>query len=94
MAIALGVDVVGNTDGLADGLSLGEEVVGMEVVGDTVVGDTDGLAEGLSLVGEGLGALVGIDVGMVQQLPKHTATRRHKSWRRARSLLGYIACQG
>ena len=46
MAIALGVDVVGNTDGLAEGLSLGEEVVGVKVVKDT-----DGLVEGLD-VGE------------------------------------------
>jgi hypothetical protein len=44
VAIALGVDVVGNTNGLADGLSLGEEVVGVKVIGDT-----NGLAEGLSL---------------------------------------------
>jgi hypothetical protein len=46
VAIALGVDVVGNTNGLAEGLSLGEEVVGVKVVKDT-----DGLVEGLD-VGE------------------------------------------
>jgi hypothetical protein len=34
------VDVVGGTDGLPDGLSLGEEVVGIDVVGfDVVVGE-------------------------------------------------------
>ena len=42
---------------------VGVDVAGVEVVGVEVVGDANGLAEGLSLVGEGLGALVGIDVG-------------------------------
>ena len=57
------VDVVGDTGGLAEGLSLGVEVVRVTVVGDLLGVDVVGLEVGLEVVGDSLGVeVVGVTV--------------------------------
>jgi len=59
--VVMGADVVGDLLGVADGLAVGVDVVGL-TVGVDVMGDLLGLADGLAVGVDVAGLKVGVDV--------------------------------